>query len=213
MKLSALLALFLVLILPVTAFAAPRATGYGSIFIGANMAVDDSIDTYDPYYDRTFTDDIEYDPGIYVGGAVGGDMGIVRIEGEISYRQSQIDQITLEGASSSSHVDGDVGVLAIMANVFFDIPTGGPVTPYIGGGIGFASIAIDDTRVDGYYYSDSDDEGVFAYQLGAGVAIDLNRRLALDIGYRFFGTSEADFAYTSMEYQSHSVMLGLRYGF
>jgi opacity protein-like surface antigen len=98
-----------------------------------------------------------------------------------------------------------------MANVFFDLTARGPITPYVGGGIGIASLSIDDVDVDGIHYYDSDDEAVFAYQLGAGVAFDMSRNLALDIGYRFFGTSEADFANSSLEYQSHTVMLGLRF--
>jgi opacity protein-like surface antigen len=207
MKRSALLALVFVMLLPVTAFAARG--GYISGFLGVNMAQDVTVDSTS--LGIPFSDRVEYDPGVFVGGAIGGDLGVVRIEGEISYRNSEIDRIRPEGGTSTGNVSGDLGAAAFMANMFIDLTAGAPITPYIGGGVGIATLSLDDVDADGFHYYDSDDEAVLAYQLGGGIAFDLSRNVALDIGYRFFGTEEADFANSSLKYETHTVMMGLRY--
>lgn len=194
----------IIFLLPVSAFA--RSNGYVSGFLGVNMAKDASISSL-----PNFVDKLDYDPGVYVGGAIGGDLGAVRIEGEVSYRHSEIDRITDEFGTTYNRVSGAVGALAVMANMFVDLTVNAPITPYVGGGIGIASLSIDDVDANGLRFYDSDNEAVLAYQLGGGIAIDLNRNTALDLGYRFFGTSEADFVNSSLKYQSHTVMMGLRY--
>jgi opacity protein-like surface antigen len=131
---------------------------------------------------------------------------MLRLGGELSYRNSEVDRIDLEGIGSVHGSDGNVGALAMLFNVFIDLEMGGPVTPYLGGGIGFANLSIDDVP-----YYDDDDDTVFAYQVGAGLAFNVQRNLVIDLGYRYFGTDEADFEYSSMDYQSHSAMIGFRY--
>jgi opacity protein-like surface antigen len=119
-------------------------------------------------------------------------------------------------------VDGGVGVYSMMGNVFFDIRNPSPVTPYIGGGIGVATLYLDDTygtnsstgHRDLLYESDSNT--VFAYQAGAGLEIALNNRLSLDLGYRYFGTAKTTFnksshITTEMEFRSHNASVGLRW--
>jgi len=110
----------------------------------------------------------------------------------------------------------------MMGNVFFDIRNPSPVTPYIGGGIGLATLSLDDTyatnpstgnRVRLY---DSGSETVFAYQAGAGLEIALNYMLSLDLGYRYFGTAKTTFnksshITTEMEFRSHNASVGLRW--
>lgn len=209
MKRFILALLVLTMLTPAAAFAdryrGGGVGGYAGILLGVNMGND--IDITDNYYVPAYVDRLEFDPGVYVGGTIGSDFGPLRLEGEISYRGSDVDSITFEGDSfPTPGGDGSVGALAVMFNAFLDLETGGPVTPYIGGGIGFANLSIDDVP----YYND-DDDGVFAYQLGGGLAFNIQRNMTVDIGYRFFGTSDADFEYASMDYQSHTVMLGFRF--
>jgi opacity protein-like surface antigen len=101
-----------------------------------------------------------------------------------------------------------------MANAFWDIETGSPVTPYLGGGIGVANVSINDLGVFGISVVD-DDDTVFAYQFGAGIALELNPNMALDFGYRYFVTTDPEFTDNfgdkfESEYQTHNASLGLR---
>jgi opacity protein-like surface antigen len=106
----------------------------------------------------------------------------------------------------------------MMFNCFFDLHNDTPVTPYIGGGAGFAALHLEDTFVNTGLFYQEDDDTVFAYQAGAGLEIALNRRVSLDVGYRYFGTSRAEFnenfiTETSLKYESHNAAVGVRVKF
>jgi opacity protein-like surface antigen len=108
-----------------------------------------------------------------------------------------------------------------MFNVFFDMRNSSPVTPYVGGGIGFATLHLSETT--GYdnagkliLYDDSSDT-VFASQVGAGVDLAINSRYSVDIGYRYFITDKAklsgDFIASDLRYESHNAMVGFKFKF
>jgi opacity protein-like surface antigen len=193
---------------------------YVSVFIGASMLNDTTVYSYDYYYGGAYRDNVEFDPGVYTGFTGGYDFGFVRLEGELSYRYNEIKSV--EGFQS---VDGDIGSFATMFNVFFDLHNSSPVTPYLGGGIGFASLYLSDTYGWGPYgnvplYAEGYDT-VFAYQFGAGVDIALNRNMSLDVGYRYFKTDDAhidpEYSYypitSSFEHESHNIMVGFKFKF
>ena len=202
------------------AAAEPRAGAYVSGFVGVSIPTDSSVTTDDYLNAATYHDQVEFDPGIYVGGTGGYDFGYVRLEGEISYRNSEIASIKDQNNFKLRRTKGDLGVAAFMANAFFDLHNDTIVTPYLGGGIGFAVLHQSDTygtdefSVRQRLYDEGDDT-VFAYQVGAGVEIALNRRFSLDIGYRYFGTdtatfnSDTDWA-NSLKFESHNVTVGFR---
>jgi opacity protein-like surface antigen len=110
-----------------------------------------------------------------------------------------------------------------MANGFIDLHNDTPVTPYVGGGIGFAALHLTDTHDNftGDRLYREDDATVFAYQAGAGLDIALNRRVSLDLGYRYFGTSKAEFdsnnqlnsSTAEMRYESHNMAVGVKFKF
>jgi opacity protein-like surface antigen len=111
-----------------------------------------------------------------------------------------------------------------MFNVFFDMRNPSRVTPYLGGGIGFAALHLSDTNgfspLQGKnvaLYNKSDDT-VAAFQVGAGMDIAINSHSSLDIGYRYFITEKArfdsDFATTSeLRFESHNMMIGYKFKF
>lgn len=201
----------------------PRPGPYISGFFGATFPV--SMDVTATEYDhgaRTFNDSVEFDPNLNIGGSGGFDFGFVRIEGELAYKHGEMSSINDQTSQVKyANVDGRIGVYSMMVNAFFDLRNPSPVTPYIGGGIGLATLSLDDTyatnqstgnRVRLY---DSGSEPVFAYQVGAGLEIALNYMLSLDLGYRYFGTTKANFnnsphVTTEMEFRSHNVSVGLR---
>ena len=141
--------------------------------------------------------DIEstYDLGFEAGGALGYAFEQFRIEGEVTYRQNAVDELTVTrdaafGLPTGLVVDpdGEVTSLAFMANGFYDFDTGSPLRPYLGGGIGFASIEADVTA--GGVQLVDENTGVLAYQAMAGVSYEISDGLAVFGGYRFFGTQD-----------------------
>jgi opacity protein-like surface antigen len=220
------LAVLVLLVLPAVCFAAPPRPGaYVSGFIGAAIPSNSEATGNDFVSGANFNDRVEFDPGIYTGGTGGYDFGFFRLEGEMSYRHSDIKAINdLIGNDRFRGVDGNLGVFSMMANGFLDLHNNSPVTPYFGGGIGFAAMHLTDTfgvstsnGVRTLLYGEADDTA-FAYQIGAGLEITLNPRFSLDVGYRYFRTDPADFESdlaidTSMRFESHNAAIGFRFTF
>lgn len=202
--------------------AAPGRPGpYFSAFLGVSIANDNSASGFDYFSNSPYKDELSFDPGIYTGGTGGYDFGFMRLEGELSFRYANIDTVTFANGGRFTPDEGNIGVFSGMFNVWFDLHNSSPVTPYVGGGIGFASIYLSDTygfgpQGFGQLYADSDDT-VFASQIGAGVDIALNNRYSLDVGYRYFVTEKAHLnsfiGTTEMEFESHNAMVGFKMKF
>lgn len=193
--------------------------------------VNDSSSTATDSVGNSISFDTEFDPGFVVSGAAGYGWNNLRAEGEISYRKNDVDSltvtnVTLAGVGSfntaaSFSGGGDVSALGIMANVWYDFPTGGKLVPFVGGGIGVAEVSLNDVTgnvagVDALLADDSD--WVFAYQIGAGIGYAFNPNLTLTLDYRLFGTADPEFKDPTGvpfdgEYLSHNVHAGLRYQF
>lgn len=215
------LALLIAVAVPAASQAAPMRPGpYVTGFLGITVPRSTDSSTTDFFNNTTSDERIEFDPGIYVGGAGGYDFGFMRLEGELSYKQADIKSITDNaGGGQFRNIDGSLGALAFMANAFFDIHNDTPVTPYLGGGIGFASLYMTDTFATSgtsrLHMYPQDNDTVFAYQVGAGLGIALNRRYSLDLGYRYFNTDRASFngdllTTSGIRFESHNAMVGFR---
>jgi opacity protein-like surface antigen len=184
---------------------------YLGVQVGGTWVEDADIDYNNPLFNDG---EATFDTGFNVGITGGVDCGPGRYELELSYRQNDFDEISAPGFASIP-VGGDISALAFMANAFWDIETGSPVTPYLGGGIGVANVSINDLAEPAFGQIADDDDTVFAYQFGAGVALELNPNMALDLGYRYFATSDPEFTDVEgdkfeSEYKTHNASLGLR---
>lgn len=213
--------------IPAVSFAAPASPGgYMSAFLGASVPQDTNV-TISEFNPVTTKDArTQFDPGINIGGTGGYDFGFFRLEGEMSYKRGEITTVTEQSFGTRYvNAEGYIGAFAMMVNGFFDLHNESPVAPYVGGGIGLASVHLSDTRgVDANagtlnnHVFRSDDDNVFAYQAGAGIEVSLNKRLSLDLGYRYFGTSRASFRNdwpnsTELKLESHNAAVGLRLRF
>ena len=142
----------------------------------------------------------------------------LRSEIELGGRTNGVDKLNGNAVTQS---DGRVNAYSAMLNLLYDINTGTAFTPYIGGGIGWAFLDVNDAkRINGFSVDDSDNR--FAYQGIVGVAYSLSPQWKLSLDYRYFATLDPEFtaknsAGTSVkvdsDYNTHSVMLGLRYHF
>ena len=183
---------------------------YGTILVGLNILSDSEI--------NGFTNTTDYDPLIGLGGAFGYDFGNFRVDGEIAFRINEINSVggtPLVGGSYTA-------AFSYMVNGYFDLPTDGPWKPYIGGGIGFATVAIDWNAPGFFVFTEvpvagGSDSGV-AYQFSGGIGYAIDPRSTVSFGYRYFAVEELQMMFDSgspftMEYQSHEFNLVIRYMF
>jgi OOP family OmpA-OmpF porin len=127
-----------------------------------------------------------------------------RLELETSYRRSAPEEVSGTGSGNATGVVETVGV---MSNLLFDIPTGSQFTPYIGAGVGGA-------------YSRFDDVGnVFTGNAIHDDPFEVNDNFDFTLDYRYFRTLETSYNLANgggsaeLEYDNHTVMMGLRFTF
>lgn len=185
--------------------------------------------------------------GFVLGAAVGGDLAHMlkglRGEVELTYRKNRFGaarqtvtnpgttfksatftdtattltlSATFAGSSKASS-RGELMTWTLMANAWYDIDVGSDLTPYIGGGIGYAASELTHGQVA--HGSDGD----FAWQLGAGINYKIGDKTSIGIGYRYLDAGAIDVTLATRaggappvdEYdvQSHSVMANINFQF
>lgn len=168
-----------------------------------------------------------YDTGFLAGGAVGYDLGSVsgpigiRLEGEFGYRSNDVKSHNIGGGGPNAvgPAFGDTNVIAGMANMLFDLNTGSPFILYGGGGVGVANVDFDGHGVQGVAVVMDDDDTVFAWQLIAGVGLEIMPNMVLDVQYRYFRADDVSLTAaisgvtSSTNYESNAVVAGLRRSF
>jgi opacity protein-like surface antigen len=179
---------------------------YVAAGLGASFVNDvDSTDS------TGFTITADLDTGIFGTGAFGRSFGNFRAEAEVLYNTNDVSTISALGVSIGA--SGDVSTLGFMVNGYYDFETNSKWKPYIGGGIGGANVSINSLSIVGIPLAD-DDTTVLAYQAKVGVAYEFSPAWEGTLGYRFFGTEDADFVDFSTDgIQAHIVELGFRFRF
>jgi outer membrane immunogenic protein len=185
----------------------------------------------------TGTSDLDFDTGWAVGGAFGTRiLPDLRGEVEFTYRSNKGDQsfagtiqtITQPGGATATFTtagngDAEIDSYTLMANVWYEIPTDMSIHPYFGGGIGWGWLNADfdpqvvippgTTRVLDLFEDDETENG-FAYQLGAGVAMDFTRYVTGFVEYRYQNTLDVNFGSSSNAFDAditnHTVQFGVR---
>lgn len=164
---------------------------------------------------RRFATEHDYGPtGL---GAVGYRFGHFRLEGELSYRNNQIDDI----GPPKQNGRGDFHTYAATGNVLFDFFPQSSITPYIGAGAGAARIYADDLRARGGSKIVDDHDTVFAYQGIGGMRFSLSPKWSVNTDYRYFRTLDPEFRTTRAfgrnkvegDYENHAVTVGFTYHF
>jgi opacity protein-like surface antigen len=147
---------------------------------------DDEID------DEDINIDIEADDGWRVGAAIGYSFSsILSIEGEISYLNQDFDHADCDGCQFPDFdLDGDVSIWTGMVNLIAGFPVGNFFRPYVGGGIGFAHVSLNDLEIDDFDLDDSDTS--FAAQAFAGIDFMLTDNMALGGRYRVLHIGDID---------------------
>lgn len=163
---------------------------YVSLSGGLGLMTDSTVDG----------DLVEYKSGFLVNGALGLKTDYARLEAEIGYHRNDLD--TWGGAPAFP--DSNISVWSFMANGYLDYNMAdSDITPYIMAGLGYAS-------VNGDNGSDTFDDGVFAWQVGAGVGFKAADKVTIDVGYRYFATGDADLGGDVFSIASHNILAGVR---
>jgi opacity protein-like surface antigen len=148
---------------------------------------------------------LQYDVGPVVGVVGGYNFDGFRVEGESSYRHTNVKSVS--GFGNSVLVSGvDLSTWSLMGNGYFDFKNNSPVTPFIGAGMGLVTARLND---NGYQFDDT----VFGYQFMVGAAFALNNRISLDLSYRLQGTSDLNTLDGKISYMSSNILFGMRYQF
>ena len=174
---------------------APASAPYLGVWAGAVATHDTDIDASAPG-----DVEVEFDAGYAFGVAAGYDFGPARLEIEAAHRRSDVDKAEVDGSSFAA--DGELTVQTLMVNGLADFPTGGSLTPYLGAGVGYAQVELED-----------EDDGVLAGQLLAGVLYAVTPQVAIDIGYRFMMTDDPELHGVEFEVRQHTVAVGLHFRF
>ncbi|WP_029007711.1 outer membrane protein [Azospirillum halopraeferens] len=175
-----------------------------------------------PAYDvggGTAYGEAESDTGWAVSGAVGYALRPWRAEVELSFRRNGLDTVTVGGRETGGR--GDLNQTALMVNGYYDVPTGGPVVPYVGLGVGVVRV-----RADGWGVQDpargltavSDTATLFGGQAIVGVSYVFSPDVRLNVDYRYMRTAQGSFdgpggRDVSFHVANHALMVGLSYRF
>ena len=168
------------------------------------------------------TGDVSFDNGFGIAGSIGHAFGPIRVEGELSYRKNDLDDVTsvagLAGTiifttTGAVSLGGDVSSFGFMANAFYDFDAGDNWAPFLMAGLGGAKINIDADTVNSVAVIYDESDTVFAYQIGAGVAYNFTPQTAVNVQYRIMGTADPEFSDGTVvidgEYMSHNFLVGL----
>jgi opacity protein-like surface antigen len=193
---------------------------YVSVFAGASLPSR-----------LTFQDSVtggKYDLGLDAGYLIGAAIGMqvtdqLRAEIELSrafYKSNGSGFSTYDGGYDL-YDSGNVRATYLLANAWLDIPTGGTVTPYVGGGAGLGWVGGDVLFDGGPSGFGAEKAAGFAFQVGGGVKIDVSSNVAIDVGYRFkdiigaktYETFSKANDWDHVNLASHNIQIGLTYKF
>lgn len=169
-------------------------------------------------------------------GSIGYDFGMIRADVQVAYAKNKLRALTINslngapvtlsaadradvcdyleagtcgGSGNTFVIDGSrIRQLSALANIWVDVPVGNVVTPYVGGGVGIAGFEID-----------GEGKGKFAWQLGAGAAVNLGETVAVTLDYRHRQSSRTNVAYDASsgfnvgKIKTNTFSAGLRFTF
>lgn len=172
---------------------------YASVFGGYSYLQDNvSKNYYGTKYDR-----VEFDGAYNVGGRFGYQSHPLRYEGEFTYIQGDVKSFHSKRLppfqltpirQRHRHVNGDTNAALGMANIYYDFPDMVPcISPFVGIGLGYGWI---ETSMKGHnllFRRHFEGSGsAFTYQGTAGFTFNFAENYALNLAYRYVGSTRVD---------------------
>lgn len=166
---------------------------------------------YAPWGGSTSATNEDLDDTYFIEGGVGCNVWHnFRVDAVLGYRAGA------DMSEAFNGLDGDVSTFYGFLNAYYDIFTWGRLTPYVGGGIGFANHHINDISLPATVSEGESTE--FAWNIQGGVEVAMTENLSLDVGYRYtdWGDAESGADPDTLnvdDISSHDVRVGLRWSF
>lgn len=142
----------------------------------------------------------------------------MRLEGELGYRQAEVDFHTVAGTpATSANSFGSTDAFTAMANLYADY-TLGALRPFIGGGIGVGRVDFEGHGVTGNLGVMDNTENGFAWQVSGGVGYDVTADITVEAMVRYqeiLGVElvSATGPVSHVDLASTQVLLGARFSF
>ena len=192
---------------------------FGMFGLAAGSLMADAVATFNPYVAvkggysiLSKKDGLKYKNGFVGAAEFGVSYDAWRLGLEVAYRQNKIKKAdpNTNGARVVAGNANKINALSAMVNAYYDYALTDECSLYLGLGLGAAKVNFADktTKVES-------GKTVFAWQVMAGVAYDINESWTVEAGYRLFSTSKVKLANNlkvKMPFAS-SLELGLRYNF
>ena len=183
-----------------------------AVFFTAGFAQAEDTKKYGVYLEPRFLVGIAHADYLSQEGVSGGEFqhtsnlgGALALGYDFSYNYGAPVRAELEYAIRSNTTfdvnDRDVKLnnpMTVFANFYYDIKTDTFVTPYIGGGVGFAALNSDTN---------------FAWNVGGGFSFDMFEDVKLNLGYRYASFGRFEDNNCDGLYRSHELYMGVRYTF
>ena len=191
---------------------------FGVFGLAGSMFAAENVSTFNPYVAvkggysiLSKKDGAKYKNGFAGAAEFGVSYDAFRLGLEVSYKQNTVKDIEAGKAAANAGLvkDAKFNTLAAMINVYYDYALTEECSLYAGLGLGAAKVS---AKKDGVEFGKT----VFAWQLMAGVAYDINENWTVEAGYRLFNTSKFGGAKKDKKIKApfaNSIELGLRYNF
>lgn len=161
--------------------------------------------------------------GYFVGGAVGRRItDLFRAELQIGFRSTEVENANV-GVQPEQAKNSTLALFTAMINGYVDFELDDlPVTPWIGGGLGWGMPRLDaESTADPNQLKIDDTDSVFVYNAMAGVAIEISPIAEVTVGYRYLRTTDFELGGRNgavarrfdYEYDAHEGYTGIRFHF
>ena len=198
--------------------------GYASVFGGYALGttLSGSVNTTP----TAGTLSIPLSGGYNIGATVGAEF-FPNLRGEVElsfsgHAASGTATAIVGGTTTTITTSGNVSTAYLLGNIWYDVDTGSPFTPYVGAGLGLANITPNLTlATGGGSFSYQTSSLSLAGQFGAGVKFKVADSVSLDLGYRLKDVVNGSLAATpssnptlsSATYVDQSIQLGVLFHF
>lgn len=163
--------------------------------------------------------------GYFVGGGLGGYvMDNVRVEVQIGFRETEIDNMQVQGEPDAAK-NSTLSLFSVMYNAYYDFDLRDrdvPIVPWLGLGIGWGMPRIDGENQAGPNQLSIDDTAsTMVYNFMGGATWPFSDQAELVLGYRYLASIEFDVRGTQSglsqrfeyEYGAHEAYTGMRFRF
>jgi OmpA-OmpF porin, OOP family len=148
----------------------------------------------------------------------------IRTEFEMGYRRNALDSVYIPPVPLAGRSElrmsgtGHVAAWTFMGNVLYEYTNTSSFSPYLGGGLGLASLHYDNAggqNASGFVAPVHGDESALAAQAIVGINYNLMDNMRVFADYRYLTTAspKAWFGYlpeTDVEYDTSTILVGIR---